>query len=316
MARANAFEVRPAGELIGLARAMSRPSLMAFGAGIAALATVTVNLGVEQWFSPRVKGALGNAVNVAQRYVQEHERSIVADAYEIANSIEHDPELFDENKRVRPDLLFTKLAIMTKDRALQASYILDSKGRVLGSTKQRFLPDLMPPSPTDIAQASRGLIVIDANSKIGANSKIAVVRALIRMQALNDAYLLVVRTVDPKVLGYYQRTVNAVSEYKRLEANRSQIQLIFAALYGVISLLVLLGAIWLGLWAANRLVRPISKLIAAAEQASEGNLKARVMIEREDDEVGVLAGAFNRMTAQLDAQRSELIEASRQIDAR
>ena len=277
---------------------------------IAGFAAVIVNQGVEQWFSPRVKAALGNAVNVAQRYVQEHERSIVGDASEIATNIESDPQLFDENKHVRPDVLFTKLAIITKDRGLQASYILDSKGQVLGSTKQRFLPDMKPPSASDIAQASRGTIVIDANSKIG------VVRALVRMQALNDAYLLVVRTVDPKVLAYYQNTVSAVSEYKRLDKDRTRIQAIFAALYGVVALLTLLGAIWLGLWAANRLARPISSLIGAAEEVSQGNLKARVKLAREDDEIGVLGRTFNRMTSQLDAQRTELVEANRQIDAR
>ncbi len=277
---------------------------------VAAFAAVIVNLGVEQWFSPRVKSALGNAVNVAQSYVQEHQRSIVGDAYEIANSIEHDPQLFDENNHVRPDMLFTKLAVITKDRGLQASYILDSKGRVLGSTKQRFLPDLKPPSATDIAQASHGTIVIDANSKIG------VVRALIRMQALNDAYLLVVRTVDPKVLAYYQNTVNAVSEYKRLDQDRSRVQVIFAALYGLVALLTLLGAIWLGLWAANRLGRPISNLIGAAEQVSQGDLNARVVLESGDDEIGVLGRTFNRMTSQLGAQRTELVEANRQMDAR
>jgi two-component system nitrogen regulation sensor histidine kinase NtrY len=276
---------------------------------VAVFAIVTVNLGVEQWFSPRVKSALNNATNVAQRYVQEHEHSIVSDAYEIANGIEHDPELFEQGQ-VRADLLFTKLAIMTKDRGLQASYILDSKGHIIGSTKQRFLPELKPPSQGDIAQAAHGTIVIDANSNVG------VVRALIHMQALNDAYLLVVRTVDPKVLGYYQHTVDAVSEYKRLDANRVEVQLVFAALYGVISLLILLAAIWLGLWAANRLVRPISRLVGAAERVTEGDLKAQVALDRDDDEIGVLGRAFNRMTSQLDAQRSELIEASRQIDAR
>jgi|tagenome__1003787_1003787.scaffolds.fasta_scaffold20985128_4 two-component system nitrogen regulation sensor histidine kinase NtrY len=282
---------------------------------IAAFAAIIVNLGVEQWFSPRVKSALGNAVNVAQRYVQEQQSLIVGDAYEIANSIEHDPELFDTSNHVRPDVLFTKLATVTRERGLQAAYILDSKGRVLGSTKQRFMPDLRPPSTGDIVQASRGTIVIDANSKIG-NSKLGVVRALIRLQALNDAYLLVVRTVDPKVLAYYQRTVSAVSEYKRLDKDRLRIQFLFAAIYGVVSLLTLLGAISLGLWAANRLGHPIAKLIGAAEQVSQGNLSARVPLERYDDEVSVLGHTFNRMTSQLQAQRSELVEANRQIDAR
>ena len=53
-------------------------------------------------------------------------------------------------------------------------------------------------------------------------------------------------------------------------------QLVFAALYAVVSLVVLLAAIWSGLWAANRLVRPISGLIGAAERVSEGDLDAQV----------------------------------------
>ena len=277
---------------------------------VAIFAAMTINLGMDAWFSGRVKDALGNAVNVAQHYVQEHERSIVSDAYQMANSIEHDPQLFDQQGKVRAGYLFANLAEMTKDRGLQASYLIDSRGNVLGSTKQRFLPDLKPPNKNDIAQAAKGAIVIDANSQVG------VVRALIRMQALNDAYLLVVRTVDPKVLGYYQHTVSAVTEYNRLNGERSKFQLIFAALYGAVGLMVLLAAIWLGLWAANRLVRPISRLIGAAERVTEGDLKAQVDIERQDDEVGVLGRAFNRMTAQLDAQRGELISANRQLDAR
>jgi two-component system nitrogen regulation sensor histidine kinase NtrY len=277
---------------------------------VAVFAAVSLDLGIEAWFSTRVKAALGNAVQVADRYVQSNESQIVGDAYQIANSIEHDPELFDTNNRVRADILFTELANLTKDRGLQAAYIIDSHGHVLGSTKQRFLPDLAPPKPRDIAQAAHGLIVIDANANVG------VVRALIRMQALNDAYLLVVRTVDPKVLGYYQRTVSAVSEYKRLEQNRSEVQLVFAALYGAVSLLILLAAIWLGLWAANSLVRPVSRLIRAAERVSHGDLKVQVEVDRDDDEMGLLGRAFNRMTAELDSRRSELIHANQQLDER
>ena len=131
---------------------------------------------------------------------------------------------------------------------------------------------------------------------IDANSRIGVVRALVRMQALNDAYLLVVRTVDPKVLAYYQNTVNAVSEYKRLDKDRSRMQ---AGLRRALWRGGAGDAAWrhlVGLWAANRLVRPISNLIGAAEQVSEGDLKAHVELERDDDEIGSLGRAFNRMT--------------------
>ena len=277
---------------------------------VAVFAVVTINQGVENWFSKHVRDALASAVTVAKSYERDHENSIVTDSYVIANTLERDPQLFDETGKVRAGYLFSKLADLTKDRGLQASYIIDSHGRELGKTKQKAFPELKMPAASDIAQAAKGTIVIDANSNVG------VVRALIRMQALNDAYLLVARKVDPKVLAYYQHTVDAVTEYNQLDQNRAQLQLLFAALYAVVSLLILLAAIWLGLWAANRLVRPISNLIGAAERVTEGDLRAQVEVERDDDEIGVLGRVFNRMTSQLDAQRTELISANRLIDAR
>ncbi len=279
---------------------------------VAVFAAVTLNLGVEAWFSTRVKAALGSAVNVANHYVQDHEKLISTDAYVVANTIERDDRIFSSG-RVNEPALFARLDEITRDRGLLASYVLDSKGTVLGSTVPIASPQLKTPkvpSSSDFEQAAKGNIVIDASSKVG------VVRALIRMEAFKDAYLLVVRPVDPAVLGYYQRTVDAVSEYNRLDENRSEVQLVFATLYGVVSLMVLLAAIWLGLWAAKGLVNPISRLIGAADRVSEGDLKAQVEIEGSDDELGTLGRTFNRMTSQLQAQRNDLIEASRQIDVR
>jgi len=272
---------------------------------IAIFAAVTLNLGLEAWFSGRVKDALGSAVNVAQHYVKEHERGIIGDAYDIANNIQHDQTLFDADKHVKPAQFFSKLNSLTKDRGLQASYIVDGHGKIIASTKQQFLKDPKPPSASDISQARNGSIVVDAAPEGGT------VTALIQMQALNDAYLLVVRLVDPQVFGYYRRTVDAVSEYNRLDQNRLEVQLVFAALYAVVSLVTLLGAVWSGIWAANRLVHPISNLIEAAERVSEGDLTAQVKVSRDDDEIGTLGHAFNRMTQQLGAQRGDLIAANR-----
>ncbi len=247
---------------------------------VAIFAAVTLNLGVEAWFSSHVRSALESAVNVTHRYGDEKQGLIVIDAREIAKDIQRDPQLFDANGKADVSFLFSRLQMLTEDHGLQAAYILNGKGQVLGSSKLRSLPDLQPPSASEIAQAARGPVLIDANSKIG------VLRALVRLDALNDAYLLVVRRVDPQVFAYYQSTVDAVGEYKRLDRDRAKYQLVFAALYAVVSLLILLAAIWLGLWAANRLVNPISRLIGAAERVSEGDLKAQVEIDREDDEIG------------------------------
>ncbi|HEY5047613.1 MAG TPA: PAS domain-containing sensor histidine kinase [Rhizomicrobium sp.] len=277
---------------------------------VAIYAAVSLNLGVQAWFSRDVKAALDSAVVAARHYVKGQQDQINQDVYEISYAIEHDPEWLDENNNVRSDVLFAKLGTLTKARGLQAAYILDSQGRVIGSAKRISANDIPMPTAAYIAQAAGGKVLFHADTKT------SLLQALTRMQALHDAYLLAVRKVDRDELTYYQRTLHAVSEYNRLGQSLAQIQLIFAALYIAVSLLILLAAIWLGLWAANSLVRPVSRLINAAERVSKGDLKAQVEIDRNDDEMGTLGLAFNSMTQELDAQRNELVAANQQLDTR
>ena len=277
---------------------------------VAIFAVVTLNLGLESWFSERVKQALGSAVNVSQVYVDEHQAAILADIRYIADNIQNDPTLFDQNKQVIEGLFIARLGTLARSRGLQAVYLFDSTGLALSRTAPpvQTFKDPPPPNRSDIAQARQSVVV--------ANPRPDLITALVQLQKLTDAYLEVVRVVDPKVFGYYLSNRAAVTEYDQLDRNRQEVQLAFFALYSLVSLLVLLGAIWSGLWAANLLVRPISSLIFAAERVSEGDLEAQVMVERDDDEIGTLGLTFNRMTQQLVAQRTELVDANRLLDQR
>ncbi|HXM00944.1 MAG TPA: PAS domain-containing sensor histidine kinase [Rhizomicrobium sp.] len=278
---------------------------------VAVFAVVSLNLGMEQWFSPRVQKAIDNSIVVAERYAAERQNLLGDDAVAILKGIEADPNLIGADKSVNVAVLFRDLGTLTEGRRLLGAFIFDSHGTLLGSTLQQGkLKTTKPPTLDNIAVAARGGVVFDANSNIG------VERALVKFRAINNAYLMVVRAVDPEVFRTFQRSTAVSLAYKQMDRDRAKVQLAFAELYGMVSLLILLAAIWLGLWAANRLVKPISQLIDAAERVSEGDLRARVTVERDDDEVGVLGHAFNRMTAQLRSQRSELVDASHQIDVR
>ena len=280
---------------------------------VAVFAAVTLNLGMEAWFSTRVQSALSSAIQVAEDYEHDHETVISTDAVATANAIAQDQQLYQGGK-VNTPLLFAKLQDITNDRGILASYILSSKGRIIGSTipiqSTQALKKPTLPSPGNFAEAAKGKVVIDASSRLG------IERALIRLPMFTDAYLLVVRPIDPQVLNYFQRTTDTVAEYNRLKQNRADVELVFALLYGIASLLILLVAVWLGIWAAKELVNPISQLIGAAQRVSEGDLRAQVAVTHQDDELGRLGHAFNRMTMQISAQRDELIAASHQIDAR
>jgi two-component system nitrogen regulation sensor histidine kinase NtrY len=113
-----------------------------------------------------------------------------------------------------------------------------------------------------------------------------------------------------------QRTEQAVSEYQRLDHNRSWLQIAFAWIFAIVALLVLLAAGLVGLIIANQIARPVGMLINAAERVRSGDLSVRVKEASTGDELAGLSRAFNRMTGQLAAQRTELMDAYSQIDGR
>ena len=86
-------------------------------------------------------------------------------------------------------------------------------------------------------------------------------------------------------------------------------QHIRAIAYGVASVGILL-AIFVSLWTAARVSRPVEQLAQAARNVAQGNWEVRVPVNSAD-EVGLLAEAFNRMTAELVGQRERLIQSER-----
>jgi two-component system nitrogen regulation sensor histidine kinase NtrY len=273
---------------------------------VAIFAAVSLNLGIEAWFSERVQTALANSVSVADAYVEEHKQVIRGDILAMADDLNRASPLVQGDQKRIVEILETE----AKLRALPGVYVIDSTGADVATAKLRSMPDRGPVTPEQIDQAKGGQVVVLADS----NEK--AVSALVRLNAFADAYLLVTRAVDPQVLEHQRRTQDAVSEYQRLNQNRSEIQLTFAALYVVVAMLILLAAVWLALWAASRIVTPIGRLAGAAERVSEGDLGVRVAVGTDDDEIGALSETFNRMTSQLEGQRKELVDANFQLDSR
>ena len=273
---------------------------------VAVFSVLFLNLGVEAWFSERVRTALNESLAVAEAYLDEHRQMIRADALAMANDVNRAaPTLANDPKRFNR-FLETQAAI----RALTEVMVFRPDGRVVGRTGLTFSL-IFEPVPLKAIEKARDGEVVVLTSKYDDR-----VRALVRLAGLVDAYLYVGRFVDSRAIAHMERTQLAVSEYKRMEVARSSIQITFALIFGIAALLLLLASVWLGLNFATHLARPISQLVGAAERVRAGDLSARVAEGPADDEIGGLSRAFNRMTDQLESQRAELVEANLQLDTR
>jgi two-component system nitrogen regulation sensor histidine kinase NtrY len=273
---------------------------------VAVFSALTLNLGIESWFSERVRNVVDNATAVTEAYVNEQQAILTGDMLAMANDLNRAQALIDTDPLLFSEWLATQAAL----RYFPAAYVLTSAGEVLSRAEVDRVFGFASPPAASFQAAADGRPITSLND--AQNQMLG----LVRLTAFDDGFLFVMRPVDETVLQLRSETRLSLSEYRLAEDTRSQTQLLFALSYLVVALLVLLAAVWMGLRAANRLATPIARLVGAAEKVSAGDLAARVEVPSGDDEIAVLGRAFNRMTGQLQTQRNELIEANEQYDRR
>ena len=274
---------------------------------VACFAVAFFHFGIQAWFNDPVRTSLAESLQVARGYLEEHRNNIRSDALEMANDLGRAGQFIAADPSVFVNVLESQTALRGLTEAViyepNTGQIFAAAGLFVG-----FGVDQPPPDVSD--QALRGDVAV-INAGDGTR-----VRAVARLNSTPTLLLMIGRPVDPQILGYMSRTEQAVSEYQRLDESRSWLQIAFAWIFAVVALLVLLAAALIGLVMANQIARPIGTLINAAERVRGGDLGVRVTEARTGDELAGLSRAFNRMTGQLAAQRSELMEAYGQIDGR
>lgn len=107
----------------------------------------------------------------------------------------------------------------------------------------------------------------------------------------------------------------AIEDYHRvfgqLSSQQKAVRRNYLLLLSLIALFVLFAATWLAHYLARQISGPISAVLGAVDEVGKGNLGYRVKVTAVD-ELAQLVSGFNRMTADLEANRTE-IEARRRF---
>ncbi|MDD7971245.1 sensor histidine kinase NtrY-like [Roseinatronobacter alkalisoli] len=275
---------------------------------VAVFAALTVNVGLEGWFSDRVQRVVGASLAAAEAYQFEQERDLRVDTRELAEYLETARRLFpfmDEGD-LRNLLSEGQAGIQ---RGLRVAFVVDGTGELRSRGERSYRFNFTPPDSDAISAAHDQIVVI----KDWQNNEF---RAIVALQNYVDRYLYVAREVDGEILSLLDETRETVALYQQLEQERGQLLFQFAALYLGFALILILAAVWLGLSFAERLARPVGRLAEAAQRVGAGDFDVQVKLARGDDEITLLGRVFNQMTTQLKGQHETLVENNRQIEAR
>ncbi len=276
---------------------------------VAVISTILLNFGFENWFSTRVQNVVGNSLAAAQAYEFEKRNDLSNDARLLAQFLE-------QQHRIAPNAgdaeLRTALTLGQKriQRGLKEAFVIDGGARLRARGERSYLFDFEEPSPDELARAeAKELVIIEDwdNNEF---------RALLRLNGFVDRYVYISRKVDGKILSLLDETKETVAVYNQMERERDKLLFDLALIYLGFALVVILAAIWLGLWFAERLARPMGRLAGAVQRVGAGDLGVKVREEEGDDEIAMLGRVFNRMSQQVKRQHDDLREANARTERR
>ncbi|MFI5011224.1 MAG: ATP-binding protein [Hyphomicrobiales bacterium] len=273
---------------------------------IALVTSITLERSLDPWFRADLSTLLGNTVEIARTYEEGQCRTIAREMNLMASDLNRAKVMFDENRALFRDWLATRSLFL----GFPVAMILAGDGSAIETVQHVAVPGIALPREQDYAEASDTEPFCFLPREGGAFG------ALVKLSAFDNTFLFVARPGDPRASAYTKTAEEGLRYYQLLEAKRVGVQIAFASMYLLVTLILLLSAIRLGLSFANWLVLPIRRLIHATDQVAAGNFYVQVPTRKGESDLAHLSATFNGMTQELRAQHDRLVATSDMLDKR
>lgn len=294
------------------------PSILLF-----IVASGFLNNSVQRWFSFPITDSLHSSLEVAKGYYDQTKSNTVLIAREIADELAVRPKVvaspdllksFLSRKRNEYDLAGVELYVMHFGLGFQDPRPVRI-GRI-NSLNVRLLD--LPRGEVSQALAKGGEAFVYSTG-LGDLIRGVVPVTLPRPQgnkSLSSQGAVVVNYFVPgRFLEKMRSITHAFRDYQALQKFKNPIRESYLLLFLMITLIIIFGAVWFGIYLARKITEPIGALERATEEVAKGNLAVRVP-ESGQDEFALLIRSFNQMTEDLSDSNRTLQEANSELARR
>jgi two-component system nitrogen regulation sensor histidine kinase NtrY len=256
---------------------------------VAAVATVTLERGLDPWFTGSIKELMSNTVQIARSYREMQCRTLARETQLMAADLNRAKVLYEADRKIFREFMNSRAVFLGFPLAM----MLEPDGTVVDRLEIRPLVGVPQPTAADLREASdkEALCLFPRSGNI--------FRSVLKLEAHGGRILYVAREVDPRAIEFPPVAEAGVAFYEALEQKKVGIQVAFASMFALIAL-----------------VAPIRRLIHATDQVATGNFYVQVPIRRHEGDLGHLGETFNKMTSELRRQHDGLTAASDLIDRR
>jgi len=263
-----------------------------------------INQGIDSWFKVEVKEGLNDALGLSRAALELRMREYSERTVALADSLGS-----TEPAGIQPRLD----AERRSDSALEIT-LFGAHGRILASSLENPFETPSQPPPDLLRQVEQRLPYVSLEPQSGGRYLIRTAAVLPRGAGSRDPrYIMALYAVPEQLAALSEAVQSSYNEYGNLAAMREPLKYSFRLTLTLVVLLTMLAAIYLAIYSAQRLVRPVQDLIEGTRAVGKGDFATRLPLPSRD-EMGFLVHSFNDMTKRLRRARAEATRSQQAVE--
>jgi two-component system nitrogen regulation sensor histidine kinase NtrY len=267
-----------------------------------------IRTSIDNWFNAPLEDILASANKIAGDYYHERQLAVSDHAARLARALAK-ADLSAADPQAIRDLVAPEVALHRVTR-VQVFRAAGNRGAV-----EPVLDVAAADLPRRDDRAAESRLAMRALAGKGDNRSVEVVgeradvlQAAAVISGSDGRKLGAVVTTDyltGELAAASRRMTRAYENYNQLRVLKRPLTGVYLSFFLMVTLLILVGSTWMGLYLAKRITRPVQLLAAAAREIGAGHLDQRIE-PQSSDEFGSLVDAFNTMAGELAASRRKI----------
>ena len=270
---------------------------------------------VDRWFNAPMEEILAGANSIAGDYYQERERIVADQATRLARSLSRldlaSAQVSSVQNIVTPEVAGQRIAMVQVYRAVRKpNQPIDVISMV--DVASPSMPQGWARGSADrlAARAANGEAAPSIEEEMAAGGVLKHVAIAVRSSASQITGVVVASDyLSGDLAERARRMSKAYEDYTQLRVLKQPLAGVYVSFFVMVTLLILVGSTWMGLYLAKRITRPVQMLSEAAKEIGAGHYDHRIEHEG-TDEFGSMVEAFNAMAAEVSQSRQRLERAS------
>jgi two-component system nitrogen regulation sensor histidine kinase NtrY len=271
---------------------------------------------VDRWFNAPMEEILAGANRIAADFYHQRQRLVADEAAQMAKalgSLNFDaPQVTSVQNVVTPRVTSQRVSMVqvyrvvrTPGQPIEVVSVVDvaspsmpqgwARGASAGLAARAASGNEAPPQTIEPVATGGDLLHVATPIRNGAGQIVGVVLA---SEYLSGQYADQLREMS-----------KAYEDYSQLRVLKQPLAGVYVSFFVMVTLLILVGSTWMGLYLAKRITRPVLMLSEAAKEIGAGHYDHRIEHEG-SDEFGSMVEAFNAMATEVSQSRRRLERAS------